>query len=433
MDSSRIPPSTPTDVDTGEQAATLHRLRWLDQLRKLAGIIDTSAAVQSTPDSELLLKHRIARLGRDLVNTTSNGRPAADIVRELYADVVDLHREVAANTPRDKFTLAELVHDYPTLNPPIVDGLFRQGETVNIIANSKSGKSWFTYCLALSIIIGRPLFNRFATSAGKVLLIDNELHRCTLARRIPTVADAMGIPGEQYEHDLDIWPLRGHLRSLSDLENDFEDIEPGTLKAIIFDAKYRFSIEGTNENDNTAEAIFYNRIDCIAERTKAAIVLIHHATKGGQSDKRVTDVGAGASSQSRAADCHLILREHEEPAVVVLDAAVRSFAPIEPLGLRWCFPLWVPADDIDPAKLKNRLTPREQQQTEKDRKGIDIIFKALRGGPSTARQLRPKTGIGRDRQQRLLDWMTANGHLTATETTIRGNPTHEYSLRESTD
>ena len=61
---------------------------------------------------------------------------------------------------------------------------------------------------------------------------------------------------------------------------------------------YRFAIEGVSENDNAAMAGFYNRLDRIAERTKAAIVLIHHSSKGSQSDKRITDVGAGAGSQS---------------------------------------------------------------------------------------------------------------------------------------
>ncbi len=43
-----------------------------------------------------------------------------------------------------------------------------------------------------------------------------------------------------------------------------------------------------------------------------------------QAGKAITDVGAGAGSQSRATDTHLILRPHEEKNCAVLDAAVRS-------------------------------------------------------------------------------------------------------------
>src|SRR5690606_38037062 len=148
-----------------------------------------------------------------------------------------------------------------------------------------------------------------------------------------------------------------------DIAMDFESIAAGEFGCIIFDAKYRFG-NGVSENDNAAESQFYNLVDQIAANTGAAVVLVHHTSKGSQSDKRTTDVGAGAGAQSRAADCHLVLREHEEEGVVVLDAVVRSFPPVEPLALRWQFPLWQPADDIDPGKLKGRLTAQEQRQAE---------------------------------------------------------------------
>ena len=116
----------------------------------------------------------------------------------------------------------------------------------------------------------------------------------------------------------------------------------------------------TNENDNATMAALYNRLDCLAEALGCAIVLIHHCTKGDQSAKAITDVGAGAGAQSRATDTHLVLRAHEEDKVVVLDAAVRSWPPITPLCLRWDFPLWTPAADLDPTKLRKpqRRSPK---------------------------------------------------------------------------
>lgn len=96
-------------------------------------------------------------------------------------------------------------------------------------------------------------------------------------------------------------------------------------------------------------------------------MLIHHSTKGNQSGKAVTDVGAGAGAQSRAADTHLVLRPHEEPGVAVLDAAVRSWPPIEPRCLRWSFPVWTVEDSLDPADLKSekpRRKPKPSVQPE---------------------------------------------------------------------
>jgi hypothetical protein len=120
-------------------------------------------------------------------------------------------------------------------------------------------------------------------------------------------------------------------------------------------------------------------------------------------------------------DSALVLREHEEEGVCVLDAAVRSFAPVEPLALRWNFPLWVQASGVDVGRLKRRLTRTEERQTAKDKEAIDKIVDALRAAPATARALREKTGLSKDRQQRLLDWMTSQAHATYSETKVRGN------------
>ena len=107
----------------------------------------------------------------------------------------------------------------------------------------------------------------------------------------------------------------------------------------------------------------YNLIDSVTERLDCSWLNIHHSSRGSQSEKSVTDTGSGAGAQSRAADSHVILRQHEEPDCVVLDAALRSFPPIEPVVLRWNFPLWSPDDSLDPGQLKRKQTGGEQQQS----------------------------------------------------------------------
>ncbi|OHB79739.1 MAG: hypothetical protein A2W31_04415 [Planctomycetes bacterium RBG_16_64_10] len=330
--------------------------------------------------------------------------------------------------PLEKFTLLELQQKYPTLNPPVIHGLLREGEVGNLIAPSKVGKSWLAYNLAISVAIGRPWLHQFDTVKGRVLLVDNELHRSTLAQRIPKVGDAMGIFAADYHDQFDIWPLRGNLRSLVHLGLEFDKVERGYYKLVVLDAKYRFAVPGVSENDNAAETLIYNLLDDFADRTGAAFIVVHHSSKGDQSDKRTTDVGAGAGAQSRAADCHMILREHEDPDVVVLDAAVRSFQPVESLALRWDFPLWQPAPDVDPGKLKTKVSRMDQRTAERDKEGTNQILAALLDGPATARQLRAKTGLSRERQLRLLDRLQAAGHVIQTTIEVRGNECDQYIL-----
>lgn len=248
--------------------------------------------------------------------------------------------------------VADLVNQHPRLRTPIIDGLLREGETMNVIAPPKAGKSWLVTDLALSIATGRPWLGVFPTRQGNVLLLDNELHAETSADRIPRVADARGVRISDTRQSLFIDNLRGRLLDFEKLRAYFDQLAIGFFKVIIMDAFYRFLPKDTDENSNGNLTDIYNLIDQYAEGLGCSFVLVHHASKGNQSGKSVTDVGSGAGSQSRATDTHLVLRQHQEPGCVVVDAAVRSWPPPEPRCLRWEFPVWQPDEYLDPADLK---------------------------------------------------------------------------------
>jgi hypothetical protein len=250
---------------------------------------------------------------------------------------------------------------YPQLRPPVIHGLLREGETMNVIASPKTGKSWLTLDLAIAVATARPWLGRYQTEPGPVLIIDNELHRETSAHRIPKVAHARGVAMREIDERIFVDNLRGRLQDIFTLAPYFEALEPGRFKVILLDAFYRFMPAGGDENDNGTMANIYNRIDAFADRLGCCFVLIHHSTKGSQSSKSVTDVGAGAGAQSRATDTHLVLRPHEEEGVVVLDAAVRSWPPIDPPCLRWQFPVWNVEDGLDPASLKSEKPGKKKE------------------------------------------------------------------------
>jgi hypothetical protein len=127
----------------------------------------------------------------------------------------------------------------------------------------------------------------------------------------------------------------------------------------------RFMPPDTDENDNGTMARVYNQFDNYSNLLLCSFVLVHHASKGNQSGKAVTDVGAGAGAQSRATDTHLVLRPHQEDDCVVADAVVRSWPPVAPRCLRWQFPLWEPDDTLDPEALRQER-PRRREKPEKE-------------------------------------------------------------------
>lgn len=148
---------------------------------------------------------------------------------------------------------------------------------------------------------------------------------------------------------------------LYQLSERLESLEPGRFRLIVIDAFYRILPRDTDENSNGEVASLYNVIDKLAAHLRCGFCLVHHSSKGNQSMKSVTDVGAGAGSQSRAADTHLILRPHEEPDCVVLDAAVRSWTPMLPRALRWTFPVWNVDDSLDPTLLRPERPRRKRE------------------------------------------------------------------------
>jgi len=261
-------------------------------------------------------------------------------------------------------SVGELVRANPILRPPVIRGLLREGETKNVIAAPKTGKSWLTLDLAISVATGRPWLGQYETVPGDVLIIDNELHRETSAHRVPKVAQARGVPMSEIAERIYIDNLRGRLTDIARLATYTEALEPGRFKVIVLDAFYRFMPAGGDENDNGLMANIYNTIDAIADRLRCCFVMIHHASKGSQASKNVTDVGAGAGAQSRATDTHLVLRPHEEEGVVVLDAGVRSWSPVKPACLRWEFPVWTVDDDLDPTALRNERAKKKTAITE---------------------------------------------------------------------
>ena len=261
-------------------------------------------------------------------------------------------------------SLYELACRYPNLREPVIDGVLRAGEIMNIIAPPKAGKSWLGLDLAIAVGTGALWLGLFKTRPGSVLIIDNELHPETSASRALTVAAAQSLTLKQIGEYVTLENLRGRLVDLPNMDDYFRSIEGKRFSLIILDAFYRFMPAESSENDNALITGLYNLLDRWAERLGCSFALIHHTSKGGQSDKSVTDVGAGAGSQARAADAHLVLRPHEEPGCVVLDAVVRSFKPFEPVALRFAFPRWHLASELDPTKLKSSSARGNRQRAD---------------------------------------------------------------------
>ena len=300
---------------------------------------------------------------------------AGDLARQGYGKARYMANEVTFNLNGEKVTIAmpenaalrkkrrtleELDEEFPELHRPLIHGLLREGETMNVIAAPKTGKSWLVMNLALAVAMGRDWMG-YPCEQGKVLIIDNELHPATTGYRFRTMLAKLGIPRSEVNPFIHIENQRGMLETIQSLSTQIEELKKENYKLIIIDAFYRAVPQGTNENDNGSITALYNLLDRYAGTLNSAFALIHHTSKGNQSQKSVTDVGAGAGAQSRAADTHLVLRPHREKGVIAVDCAVRSFAPIRPFCLRFDWPVWYRDDSLDPEDLEGKAETRQRK------------------------------------------------------------------------
>ena len=332
--------------------------------------------------------------------TITNGMTREEMIAETYAELDAAKVGIVS--------ARKMASDYPELRPVVIDGLLRQGETMNVIGASKAGKSWLIHGLAVSVANGLWWLGREVT-AGQVLIIDNELHPETLIERLRIITKETG-NGATMDR-IDVMSLRGESdkADVVGLVQRLAAIKAGRYRLICVDALYRAIPAGTSESDNAQMMMVYNHLDRMARMTGAAIVLNHHATKGDQSGKAVTDVGSGAGAISRATDTHLVIRPHEDDELCVLDAVTRSFAPQDSRSIRFLWPLWELTGD-EP-KLRQPKSGQQRQQESRDDEARQSILNAIPEKGATEYRLRQLTGFGADRLRRLIAQLNQSGQL----------------------
>jgi AAA domain-containing protein/DnaB helicase-like protein len=380
---------------------------------------------------------RAWEFGSAIMRQAQDGLPADDI-EGFAANFTDSLSRESILDDDGPLLIEDLAELHKELRPAVLHGLLRQGEVMNIIAPPKTGKSWLVYQLLLSMATGRR-FLGFLPEPGAVALIDNELHKETLSFRIPATAKAMALDLEEYRGKLHVKSLRGKWVDIYGIGRWLlSNFKPGELKLAVIDSWYRALPKGANENDPGVMAEIYNYVDTIADKLGCAIVNIHHSTKGSQASKAITDVGSGSGVQSRAADAHFILRQHEHDGVYVGDGVVRSWSPIDPFCARFTWPLWSIAEGFDPAHLKQDR-PRQSKSDKGDvSAGIATPFEnrmqkvreALANGPLTKNAIKTAGKLNTNNVNEALNALLEFGEVETITVDNRNGATLGYQLVE---
>lgn len=202
--------------------------------------------------------------------------------------------------------LAGALSDLPPLDPPLIEGVLRQGQKMLLVGPSKAGKSYALMQLAIAIAEGGYWLGWKCTQ-GKVLYVNLEIAKATCYNRFAEIYKAMR-KAPAHADNIRIWNLRGKSVPM-------DKLAPKLIRraikecfiAVIIDPIYKI-ITG-DENSAAEMAVFCNQFDKVCDKLNCAVIYCHHHSKGVQSYKRSMDRASGSGVFARDPDALLDLIE----------------------------------------------------------------------------------------------------------------------------
>lgn len=218
------------------------------------------------------------------------------------------------------------------LPPPvaIVENIIDKGNKIQILGDSKLGKSWFNLNLAMAIATGREFLNWKIPFPRKVLLVQLEIGGVYYQKRLKYVSDAMQIRQEDLLN-LEIINGRGLSPLLEgEIFRELLDIVSG-YDVIFIDPLYKVHSGDENKADDMKRPLL--AFDRLCEASGAAVVYTHHNPKGLSGDRKLVDRGSGSGVLSRDYDAMISLSPHVQQDLLVLDVLNRHYPSPHPVSL----------------------------------------------------------------------------------------------------
>lgn len=208
----------------------------------------------------------------------------------------------------DPESMADVWDNLPSLAPPLIDGVLRQGHKMLIAGPSKAGKSYALIELCCAIAEGKKWLEWNCTQ-GRVMYVNLELDRASCLHRFKDVYTALGITPNNLSN-IDIWNLRGRSVPMDKLAPKLiRRASKQNYIAIIIDPIYKVITGDENSADQMAH--FCNQFDKVCTELGCAVIYCHHHSKGAQGGKRSMDRASGSGVFARDPDALIDLVELE--------------------------------------------------------------------------------------------------------------------------
>jgi hypothetical protein len=285
-----------------------------------------------------------------------------------------------------------------------VDGLIPQGSQLVIVGPSGIGKTTLLVGLALSVAATQDFLGHRVVSAGPVVYLALEGVSAVRSR----VLSAKTAGGWRLDESVGIHvctePLQ--LAELDDVVNLCLAAAPLCPSMLIVDTLARAAV-GLDENSASDIGRVIGGLDTIRRRLDCTVVLAHHTTKSGSSER-------GSSALRGAVDGLWLLSEADD--IITLECAKsRDAEPFQPIELRR-----VRTADGGVVLRRAFEAPTAGEVTPKQAMILDVLRASFGGaGASVKELLDVLPTVPRPSMFRCLKSLTDSGRLSHSGTTYR--------------
>ena len=290
-----------------------HYARHFDRRRDYEHHVLAAAALTDPPlDEHEALTVAVSVWGRE------SGKFESDVDREVHRRLVRqeaerrLRSEAGEGSDLTIRALADAQLAAAETVEWVIPGLLAMGEKAVIAGPPKSLKTWFALHLARAIAVGDRVLDEDEWQVGQpqcVLFVQEEGAHQRWAQRLMDVFGGSTEAPFSYAHRAGLSLLnRDHV------ERVIEEAKQIEARAIFLDPLQRIT-PGVNENDATEIGPAWDAIHEIAHATGAAVVVLHHARKGG--GEPTMDSIRGSSRVAGEVDLMFIMRRVERGTLEV--------------------------------------------------------------------------------------------------------------------
>jgi hypothetical protein len=312
----------------------------------------------------------------------------------------------------------------------IITDTFDVGDKVALIASSKLRKTFFLLMFLLCLAAGRSFLSWRIPKPRRILHIQFEIQDHHYHRRVKRMAQALGITSKDLGDRFHVLNARGlGLSGPAGIEKIGLIAVAIKPDIISFDPLYKVATGAENAAEDLKGIL--NSFDELAKETRAAILYVHHDTKGNSGDKDVRDRGAGSNVLGRDYDAAITLTPHaQEPDTAVVETLLRNYRPQEPFTIQWIEDeetggyRFAERPDILPEKKTSLTRPQAPALSEYLPAAISILNAEEMEIAPFKELFKRQTGLGDTRIKNFMSWATTGGNPYLTTREERGIGIH---------